>query len=390
MSQPHFDASRSLTALEQDSTIIAVIEMSQSKWLVAALIPGVERHPLKKVDVQEEGLLKLLHGWRNEAGRAGREIKRIVVGYEAGRDGFWLARWLRARDVEAYVIHPTSIAVSREHRRAKTDRLDTELLMRAVLGWLRGEKRHCSMVAIPTIEEEDARRPNRERQNLVAEQTRIVNQIKAIFTRFGIRTFRPTLRKAEEKLKGLRTAEGTALPENTRAELRRHLARLGVVREQIRAVEQERVRKLAAAPAAEKGSHAMVRLMARVLGIGIETSDLLVNEVFSRHWRDRKAIARYAGLTGSPDESGKRRRERGLARAGNARVRCSMIQFAWRFLRFQKDSALARWFAARTTDRRASTRKTMIVALARKLLVALWCLVMRGEVPQGVILRPAS
>jgi transposase len=390
MSQPHFDASRSLTALEQDSTIIAVIEMSQSKWLVAALIPGVERHPLKKVDVQEEGLLKLLHGWRNEAGRAGREIKRIVVGYEAGRDGFWLARWLRARDVEAYVIHPTSIAVSREHRRAKTDRLDTELLMRAVLGWLRGEKRHCSMVAIPTIEEEDARRPNRERQNLVAEQTRIVNQIKAIFTRFGIRTLRPTLRKAEEKLKGLRTAEGTALPENTRAELRRHLARLGVVREQIRAVEQERVCKLAAAPAAEKGSHAMVRLMARVLGIGIETSDLLVNEVFSRHWRDRKAIARYAGLTGSPDESGKRRRERGLARAGNARVRCSMIQFAWRFLRFQKDSALARWFAARTTDRRASTRKTMIVALARKLLVALWCLVMRGEVPQGVILRPAS
>jgi transposase len=390
MSQPHFDASRSLTALEQDSTIIAVIEMSQSKWLVAALIPGVERHPLKKVDVQEEGLLKLLHGWRNEAGRAGREIKRIVVGYEAGRDGFWLARWLRARDVEAYVIHPTSIAVSREHRRAKTDRLDTELLMRAVLGWLRGEKRHCSMVAIPTIEEEDARRPNRERQNLVAEQTRIVNQIKAIFTRFGIRTLRPTLRKAEEKLKGLRTAEGTALPENTRAELRRHLARLGVVREQIRAVEQERVRKLAAAPAAEKGSHAMVRLMARVLGIGIETSDLLVNEVISRHWRDRKAIARYAGLTGSPDESGKRRRERGLARAGNARVRCSMIQFAWRFLRFQKDSALARWFAARTTDRRASTRKTMIVALARKLLVALWCLVMRGEVPQGVILRPAS
>src|SRR5438034_5302340 len=163
MSQQHFDASRSLTALEQDSTIIAVIEMSQSKWLVAALVPGVERQPLKKLDAQEEGLLKLLHRWRTEAGQAGRAIKRIVVAYEAGRDGFWLARWLRAHDVEAYVIHPTSIAVSREHRRAKTDRLDTELLMRAFLGWLRGDKRHCSMVAIPTIEEEDdARRPNRE------------------------------------------------------------------------------------------------------------------------------------------------------------------------------------------------------------------------------------
>jgi transposase len=386
----HFDASRSLTALEQDSTIVAVIEMSQAKWLVAALIPGVERQPLKKLDAQEEGLLKLLHRWRIDAGQAGRAIKRIVVAYEAGRDGFWLARWLRARDVEPYVIHPTSIAVSREHRRAKTDRLDTELLMRAFLGWLRGEKRHCSMVAIPTIEEEDARRPNRERQNLVTEQTRIVNQMKAVFARFGIRTFRPSLRKAEEKLKGLRTAEGTPVPENTRAELCRHLARLRVVREQIRAVERERLRKLAAAPTAEKGPHAMVRLIARVLGIGIETADMLVNEVLSRRWRDRKAIARYAGLTGSPDESGKRRRERGLARAGNARVRCSMIQFAWRFLRFQKNSALAQWFAARTTDRRASTRKTMIVALARKLLIALWSLVTRGEAPQGVILRPAS
>jgi transposase len=386
----HFDASRSLTALEQDSTIIAVIEMSQSKWLVAALVPGVARHPLKKLDAQEEGLLKLLHRWRTEAGQAGRAIKRIVVAYEAGRDGFWLARWLRARDIEAYVIHPTSIAVSREHRRAKTDRLDSELLMRAVLGWLRGEKRHCSMVAIPTIEEEDARRPNRERQNLVTEQTRIVNQMKAIFARFGVRSFRLTLRKAEEKLKGLRTAEGPALPENTRAELCRHLSRLRVVREQIRAVERERLRKLAAAPAAENGSPAMVHLIARVLGIGIETADMLVNEVLSRRWRDRKAIARYAGLTGSPDESGKRRRERGLARAGSARVRCSMIQFAWRFLRFQEDSALAQWFAARTTDRRASTRKTMIVALARKLLIALWRLATRGEVPQGVILRPAS
>jgi len=309
-----------------------------------------------------------------EAGQAGRAIRRIVVAYEAGRDGFWLARWLRARDVEAYVIHPTSIAVSREHRRAKTDRLDTELLMRAFLGWLRGEKRHCSMVAIPTIEEEDARRPNRERQNLVTEQTRITNQMKAIFVRFGIRAFRPTLRNAEEKLKGLRAAEGTALPDNTRAELCRLLARLRVVREQIRAVEQERLRKLAVVPTEQKSSQGMVRLIARVLGIGIETADMLVNEVLLRHWRDRKAIARYAGLTGSPDESGKRRRERGLARAGNARVRCGMIQFAWRFLRFQKDSTLAQWFAARTTDGRGSTRKTMIVALARKLLIALWSL----------------
>lgn len=383
-----FDASRSLTSLEQDSTIIAVIEMSQAKWLVAAVVPGVARQPLKRLDADEAALLKLLHRWRNEASQAGRQIKRIVVAYEAGRDGFWLARWLRVHGVEAYVIHPASIAVSREHRRAKTDRLDTELLLRAFLGWLRGEKRHCSMVAIPTVEEEDARRPNRERGNLVTEQTRIVNQIKAILTRFGIRTFRPTLRKAEEKLEGLRTAEGAPLLENTRAELRRHLARLSVVREQIRAIEHSRLGKLATTP--EKGPHAMVRLIARVLGVGVETADMLVNEVFSRRWRDRKAVARYSGLTGCPDESGKRRRERGLARAGNARVRCGMIQLAWRFLRFQKDSALAQWFQARTADGRGGTRKTMIVALARKLLIALWRLATTGEVSDGIVLRPAS
>jgi len=385
-----FNPSRSLAALEQDSTVIAVIEMSQSRWLVAAVIPGIERQPLKKIDPDEELLLKLLHRWQNEAGRAGREIKRIVAAYEPGRDGFWLARWLRARGIEAYVIHPTSVAVSREHRRAKTDRLDTELLKRAFLGWLRGEKRHCSMAAIPTLEEEDTRRPNRERENLVTERTRLINQMKAILVRFGIRTFKPTLRKAEEKLEGLRTAEGTPLPQNTRAEMRRQLARLRVVREQISAIERERLRKLAAAPAEERGPHAMVRLLARVLGVGVETADMLVNEILLRHLRDRKAVARYAGLTGSPDESGRRRRERGLARAGSARVRCGMIQLAWRFLRFQKDSALAQWFRARTTDGRSATRKIMIVALARKLLIALWRLVTMGEVPRGIILRAAS
>src|SRR5262245_9353828 len=156
------------------------------------------------------------------------------------------------------------------------------------------------------------------------------------------------MRKLAEGLEDLRTAEGTPLPQNTLSELRRHLARLRVVRDQIRAVEQERLRKLAQAPAAEKSSHAMVRLIARVLGVGVETADMLVNEIFSRQWRYRKAVARYAGLTGSPDESGSRRRERGLARAGNVRVRSGMIQLAWRFVRFQKNSALAQWFAART------------------------------------------
>jgi len=389
MSQ-QFDARKSLTALEQHSTIIAVIEMSQSKWLVAAVVPGIKRQPLKKLDADQESLLGLLHRWRNEAERAGHPIKRVVVAYEAGRDGFWLARWLRMHDIEAYVIHPASVAVSREHRRAKTDRLDTELLMRALLGWLRGEKRHCSMAAIPTIEEEDARRPSRERASLVTEQTRIVNQIKAILIRFGIRTFRPKLRKAEEQLKQLRTAEGSPLPDNTRAELCRRLAGLRMVRDQIQAIEKARLQKLTADQGRKESPHAMERLIARVLGIGVETADMLVNEVFSRRFRDRKAVARYAGLTGSPDESGKRRREKGLARAGNARVRTGMIQFAWRFLKFQKDSTLAQWFQTRAADRRGGTRKTMIVALARKLLITLWRLVTTGEMSDDIVIRPAA
>ncbi|RWC25561.1 MAG: IS110 family transposase [Mesorhizobium sp.] len=384
-----FDASRSLTALEQDNTIVAVIEMSKAKWLIAALVPGFKRQPLKKIDADAPSLLKLLQRWRNEAGQAGHTIKRIAVAYEAAGDGFWLARWLRARDIEAYAIHPASVAVSREHRRAKTDRLDTELLMRAFLGWLRGEKRHCSMAAIPTLEEEDARRPNRERQTLVGEQTRLINRIKAILTRFGIRNFRLSLRNAADRLMAIRIAEGTPLPDNTRAELHRLLERLDLLRAQIRTIEGDRLRRLAAAPAAPEGPHAMVRLIARVIGVGVETADMLVHEILSRGLRDRRAVARYAGLTGSPDESGKRRREKGLARAGSARVRHGMIQLAWRFLLFQKDSELARWFQARTADGRKATRKTMIVALARKLLIALWRLVTTGEAPQGVSLRVA-
>src|SRR5881397_4361809 len=173
------DLSRSLTRLDPDGTLIVVIEMSQSSWLVAGIVPGVERQPLKKLAVDESALLKLLHRWREEAKKAGRRIERIVVAFEAGRDGFWLARWLRARSIEAHVIHASSVAVSREHRRAKTDRLDTELLKRGFLGWLRGERDHCKMVAIPTTQDEDAKRPNREHESLVGEQSRIVNRMKA-------------------------------------------------------------------------------------------------------------------------------------------------------------------------------------------------------------------
>jgi transposase len=381
------DLSRSLTPLDPDGTLIAVIEMSLSSWLVAGIVPGVERQPLKKLAVDENTLLKLLHRWQEEAKNAGRKIERIVVAFEAGRDGFWLARWLKARGIEAHVMHAASVAVSREHRRAKTDRLDAELLKRAFLGWLRGERDHCKMVAIPTIKDEDAKRPNREHESLVGEQSRIVNRMKAALIRLGIRGFNPKLKRAAGRLDGLHTPEGEPIPPNTLAELRRDMERRRLVRDQIRQIEAARLERLEDAPCA--GPHAMVHLLARVIGVGIETADMLVHEVLSRNMRDRRAVARYAGLTGSPDESGRKRREKGLARSGNGRVRRGMVQLAWRFLMYQKDSALAQWFRARTENARG-TRKPMIVALARKLLIALWRLVREGVVPDGVVLRPVQ
>src|SRR5258706_2132187 len=219
--------------------------------------------------------------------------------------------------------------------------------------------------------------------------------MKGTLARLGIRNFNqpcaglpPRRRGAAERLATLHRPEGSALPPNVSAELQRNMARLGVVVSQIKEIEEARQKRLEQEPETEP--HAMVRHLARVVGIGVETADMLVNEVLSRPMRDRKAVARYAGLTGSPDESGAKRREQGLAKAGNARVRRGMIQLAWRFLRVQQKNALARWYQARTADHPAATRTTMIVALARKLLIALWRLVTTGETLEGVVLRPAG
>jgi transposase len=382
------DLSCCLTALDQDSTLIAVIEMGLTSWLVGALVPGLDREPLKKLEPDAGLLFNRLVRWCEEAKRAGRLVSRICVAYEAGRDGFWLARWLRAQGIEAHVIHPTSVPVKRDHRRAKTDRLDIGLLKRSFLGWLRGEAGHCSMAAIPTLAEEDAKRPSREREVLVGERTRLINRIKSTLIRFGIRHFNPTLRKAAEKLELLRTPEDVTLPPNTMQELRHDLERLQLVKAQIKMIETARLERIEQAP--QNGPHAMIRLLAQVMGVGLETADLLVSEVLSRHLRDRRAVARYAGLTGSPDESGKRRREKGLARAGNSRVRRAMIELAWRWRRLQPASELTQWYRQRTADARGDTRKALIVALARKLLIALWRLARTGQLPAGVVLRPVA
>ncbi|ASY72493.1 IS110 family transposase [Sinorhizobium fredii] len=382
------DIGRSTAAFAPDETLVVVVEMSRSTWLIAGLLPGVNRRPLKKLKPDENVLMRLLEGWRQEALAAGRTIARVVVAYEAGRDGFWLARWLRAHGIEAHVIHATSVTVSRDRRRAKTDRLDTALLMRVLLGWLRGEVGHCTMAAVPEISEEDAKRPTRERENLVAERTRLVNRMKAALARLGIRDVNPALRKTAGRLDTLRTAEGTKIPGNTLAEMRRDIARLRLVEDQIAEIERERLQRLAKLNPERSRAAAMVHMLSRVVGLGVETADMLAHEILLRDLRDRRAVARYAGLTGSPDDSGARRRERGLSRAGNARVRRGMVQLAWRFLVFQKESALVAWYRERTADGRTRTRMAMIVALARKLLIALWRMVKTGELPEGVRVRP--
>ena len=387
MQSPHDDSKVCRAAFVQDSTLVVVIEMSLTGWLVAGMIPGVSREPLKKIDPKPEELLQLLYRWRDEAIKAGKEIIRIAVAYETGRDSFWLARWLRSRGIDAHVIHATSVAISREHRRAKTDRIDTAMLRRGFLGWLRGEPGHCTMAIVPTVAEEDAKRPHRERESLVQERTSTVNRMKSILIQFGVRNFNPVLRKASEKLDAVRTPEGIPLPPNAAAALQRHIERFRVIKEQIKAIERTRLQRLQRDPTDKM--NAIIFLLVRIIGLGVETAEQLVHEILSRNLRDRKAVARYAGLTGAPDESGSKRREKGLSRSGNGRVRTILIQLSWRLLKLQPGSELVLWYEKRTADAKGS-RKPMIVAFARKLIIALWRYVNTGLLPQGFELKAAA
>ena len=262
--QQQLTAGRAFAAFDQDRALVVVVEMSQSTWFATGLLPGVEREPLKKLEPDPELLFSLIRRCRDECFSAGREIERVVVAYEAGRDGFWLARWLTARGVEAHVIHASSVAVSRDRRRAKTDRLDAALLLRVLLGWLRGEAGHCSMAATPSIQDEDAKRPTRERENLVGERTRIINRMKASFARLGIRGFNPALRKVADRLGDIRTPEGGAIPPRAMAELRRDMARLRFIEEQIKEIKQQRTARLDEAKPDEERANGMVRLLTRV------------------------------------------------------------------------------------------------------------------------------
>jgi transposase len=370
-----------VAAFDHDSTLVVALELSGKSWEVGAVVPGLARRPRRRLDARDRaGLLAALEKWKGEAKAAGRVVRRVVLTYEAGRDGFWIARDLLARGIEVQVLHPASIPVHRG-RRAKTDRIDLDLLLRTFLAWLRGEPRACSMVRIISEAEEEMRQPGREREQLIGERIRLENQIENLLCLYGIVGFKPRLKKAIERLEELRTFAGAPLPAKTMAQLQRLMARHRVLSDQLREIEAERDQVVTAA--APDRAERMIQLLAHLVGLGVETATLLVREMFCRSFRDRRALASFAGLTGTPFRSGGMEREQGIGKNGNARVRRMLMQLAWRWLRFQPESALSRWFAERTGGAKGRIRKIMIVALARKLLVALWRYVETGAVPAG-------
>jgi transposase len=377
------------TAFEHDSTLVMALELSGKGWELGAIVPGVARRPRRRLSPRDiAGLLQQLDRWKAEAQHAGRDVRRTVLCYEAGRDGFWIARYLLARGIEVQIMHPASIPVERRGRRAKTDRIDLDMLLRTLLAWLRGEPRVCSMVGIPSEAEEDARRPERERERLVSERIALENRIENLLCLHGIIGFKPRLKKALQMLEELRRFDGSPMPPMLLEELKRLMMRHRLLSEQLREIEAAR-EQTAMAMDPDRAVQQIQELVA-LTGLGLATATALAREVFCRSFAHRKAIAGFVGLTGTPFNSGGSEREQGISKNGNPRIRRILMQLAWRWLRFQPESALSRWFNERTAAAKGRIRKIMAVALARKLLVALWRYVETGEVPPGARLAVAT
>jgi transposase len=330
------------------------------------------------------GLLDRFTQVREKARARTGKVFPLVVIQEAGLDGFWIDRVLRNEGIESHVVDPASIATSRRNRRAKTDRIDGEALVRALLAYKRGEPRVCAMVKAPTPEEEDRRRVCRERKVLIAERVRHVNRVKGLLFSQGISGYEPLRRDRRERLDTLQTGDGRQLADHLKAQVRRELDRLELLLEQIKAVETERDVLLAAQQVAAPASAAM---LLGIKGIGPEFAAILWSEGLFRHFDNRRQVASYAGLAPTPWQSGSVDREQGVSKAGNPRLRTTLIQLAWLWRRHQPKSALTLWFEERVRRNGGRLKKTAIVALARKLLVALWKYVTAGVVIEGAVMK---
>jgi transposase len=383
------DQSQAQTATLVDlGAIFVSLELSKSTWLVTALSPCSEkmsRHTIEGGDIVS--LFACFEALRQKAKRRKDKLYPLVVIQEAGLDGFWLGRVLSKQDwIESHIVEAASIAMPRRHRRAKTDRIDGETLIRALMTWKRGEPRACSMVKLLSAEEEDNRRIGRERKTLIAERVFHVNRIKGLLFTQGIRDYEPVNRDRRQRLDELRTGDGRPVSKHLKAEVCRELDRLELILKQIKAVEAERDALIVQeTPATPKEATALLGIR----GIGPEFATILYTEGLFRHFDNRRQIASYAGLAPSPWQSGNVNRDQGVSKAGNPRLRATMVELAWLWLRHQPRSALSCWFKERIAQNSGRLKKPMIVALARKLLVALWKYVTSGVVIEGAIMKAA-
>jgi transposase len=381
------DRHQTPTAIRTDlGAIFISLELSRSTWLITSLSPAagekMSKHSVRSGDVP--ALLGRFAQLREKAqARTGQRFPIIVI-QEAGLDGFWIDRVLQKEGIESHIVDPASIATSRRRRRAKTDKIDGESLIRALLAYKRGEPRVCAMVRVPKPEEEDRRRLCRERKTLTAERVSHVNRIKGLLFSQGITGYEPRRRDRRERLEGLQTGDGRPLPEHLKAQVRRELDRLELLLEQIKAVEAERDVLLVAEHAVTPAPAAM---LLDIKGIGPEFAGILWSEGLFRHFDNRRQVAAYAGLAPTPWQSGSVDREQGVSKSGNPRLRTTLIQLAWLWVRHQPQSALTQWFEERVRRNGGRLRKTTIVALARKLLVALWKYVTAGVVIEGAAMK---
>jgi transposase len=368
--------------------ILIAIELSKASWPIAAQMPGCAMPDLHRITGGDAtGFLALLSTLRRRGAVRQGEPVDIVCCFEAGRDGFWLHRLLTRQGIETHVLEPTSTLVDRRARRAKTDRLDAQGMLRVLAAHLRGDRGMCSTVRVPTPEEEDAKRMHREREHLVAERGRLENRIEALPFTQGVRE-RPSLRSWERDLDALRTGDGRALPPHLRAELNRLRRRLALTPELIREIEAER--DAAVAAATPDATCAKIVALQRIRGIGPNFAAVLAREVFYRSFDNRRGLASYVGIAPMPYGSGGMDRDRRISRAGNPRARTTMIQLAPLWLRYQPAGGLACWFRQRVGDLAGRTRRIAIVAMARKLPIALWRYVETGVVPPGAEIAAAG
>ncbi len=360
------------------ATIYVALELSKNRWLVGVHTPLADKVSRYAVPGGNSGaLLDRIDRIREEAERRLERPVRIVCCYEAGYDGFWLHRLLCANGIENQVMDPASLPVNRRARRAKTDRIDLAALLRTLMAWHRGEKQVCRMVRVPSPEQEDRRRHSRERERLVKERIQHIARIKGLLMTQGIRDFQPARRDWPDRLERLRTGDGRALPQVLKAEVERECRRLWQVIKMVRGVERERD----AACVADGPDQ--IKMLTKLVGVGEVSASILVHEVFHRNFANRREVAGYVGLGSSPYNSGSVQRDQGISRAGNPRARRVAIELAWFWLRYQPESRLARWFHERVGTTRGRFKRIMIVALARKLIVALWRYLTTGLVPDG-------